>query len=81
MNDQDAKAGGHGGLRKHYVFTQVSRVFDLDGPVSLNCFYLDKDMINGVNVQLRMFRSRNEFTVISKEASANYQVTIQLDAV
>ena len=80
VNDPDAKGGGNEGLRKRYVFTQASRAFDLEGPLYLDCFYLDKYLINGVDVQLRMFRSRNEFVVMSKEAGANYKVTI-LDAV
>ena len=67
VNGPDAKAGGNEGLRKRYVFTQASRTFDFEGPLYLDCFYLDKYLINGVDVQLRMFRSRNEFVVMSKK--------------
>lgn len=57
-----------------------SRTFDLEGPLYVDCFYLDKFLINGVDLQLRLFRSRNEFVLMSKEASPSYKVTI-LDAV
>lgn len=67
-------------LRKRYVFTQKSRTFDLEGPLYLDCFYLDKYLINGVDIQLRLFRSKNEFVLMSKESSPSYKVTI-LDAV
>ena len=45
-NDPDAKTGGNEGLRKRYVFTELSRTFDLEGPLYLDCFYLDKYLIN-----------------------------------
>ncbi|XP_078330796.1 uncharacterized protein F54H12.2-like [Crassostrea virginica] len=79
-NDPDAKTGGNEGFRKRYVFTQLSRTFDLEGPLYLDCFYLDKYLINGVDIQLRMFRSRNEFVIMSKEDSTSYKINI-LDAV
>lgn len=80
LDDPDPAAGRNQGLRGRYVFTQQSRTFDLEGPLYVDCFYLDKYLINGVDLQLRLFRSRNEFVLMSKEASANYKVTI-LDAV
>lgn len=80
MNDPDAAAGTNMSLRKRYVFTQKSRSFDLEGPLYVDCFYLDKYLINGVDIQLRLFRSKPEFVIMSKEASPSYKVTI-LDAV
>jgi hypothetical protein len=62
------------------VYTQLSRTFDLEGPLYLDCFYLDKYLINGVDLQLRLFRSRNEFLLMSSESSPSYKLTI-LDAV
>lgn len=80
LDDADAATGRNQGLRARYVFTQQSRTFDLKGPLYVDCFYLDKFLINGVDLQLRLFRSRNEFVLMSKEASPSYKVTI-LDAV
>lgn len=80
LDDADAATGRNQGLRARYVFTQQSRTFDLEGPLYVDCFYLDKFLINGVDLQLRLFRSRNEFVLMSKEASPSYKVTI-LDAV
>lgn len=80
MNDPDAAAGTNMSLRKRYVFTQKSRTFDLEGPLYVDCFYLDKYLINGVDIQLRLFRSKPEFVIMSKVASPSYKVTI-LDAV
>lgn len=80
IGDPDPAAGTNMSLRKRYVFTQKSRTFDLEGPLYLDCFYLDKYLINGVDIQLRLFRSKNEFVLMSKESSPSYKVTI-LDAV
>ncbi|XP_061170588.1 uncharacterized protein F54H12.2-like [Saccostrea echinata] len=80
VEDANAAGGRNQGLRSRYVFTQLSRTFDLEGPLYLDCFYLDKYLINGVDLQLRLFRSRNEFVVMSAESSPSYKVTI-LDAV
>jgi hypothetical protein len=80
LDDPDAAAGRNQGLQGRNVFTQMSMTFDLEGPLYVDGFYLDKYLINGVDLQLRLFRSRNEFVLMSKEASPNYKVTI-LDAV
>ncbi|XP_061170271.1 uncharacterized protein F54H12.2-like [Saccostrea echinata] len=80
LDDPDAAGGRNQGLRLRYVFTQLSKTFDLEGPLYVDCFYLDKYLMNGVDLQLRLFRSRSEFVLMSKEASPNYKVTI-LDAV
>lgn len=76
IGDPDAAAGTNMSLRKRYVFTQLSRSFDLEGPLYVDSFYLDKYLINGVDIQLRLFRSKNEFVVMNKEFSPSYKVTI-----
>lgn len=80
IDDANATAGKNTGLRSRYVFTQQSRTFDLERPMYLDCFYLDKYLINGVDLQMRLFRSRPEFVMMSTETSPSYKVTI-LDAV
>lgn len=59
LDDPDPALGKNTGLRSRYVFTQESKAFDLEGPLYLDCFCLDKYLINGVDLQLRLFRSRN----------------------
>lgn len=80
LDDPDPALGKNTGLRSRYVFTQESKAFDLEGPLYLDCFCLDKYLINGVDLQLRLFRSRNEFVLMSNGASKTYKVTI-LDAI
>lgn len=80
MGDAYAAAGKNTGLRTRYVLTQQSRTFDLEGPRYLDCFYLDKNLINGVDLQIRLFRSRPEFVMMSTETCPSYKATI-LDAV
>ena len=79
LDDVDP-AGTNQGLRLRYVFTQASRVFDMEGPLYADCFGLDKYLINGVDVQLRLFRTRPEFVLVSDESTPSYKLTI-VDAV
>ena len=80
LDDVDAAGGTNKGLRLRYVFTQSSRVFDMEGPLYADCFGLDKYLINGVDIQLKLFRTRPEFVLVSDEATPSYKLTI-VDAV
>ena len=79
-DDMDTVSGNNTGLRIRYVFTQQSRTFDMEGPLYADCFGLDKYLINGVDVQLRLFRTRPEFVLVSEESTPSYKLTI-VDAV
>lgn len=62
-------------LRKRYILTQKPRAFDLKGPLYEEFFfYLDKFLIKGVDIHFRLFWSKNEFVLMSKEASVTYKV-------
>ena len=80
FDDMDPVQGVNKGLLTSYVFTQQSRAFDLEGPLYADCFQLDKYLINGVDVQLRLFRSRPEFVLVSADSTPDYKLTI-VDAV
>jgi hypothetical protein len=80
LDDGDAYGGINTGIRSRYVFIQLSHTFDLEGLLYMNCFYLDKYLINGLDLQLRLFRFWNEFLLMSGESSPSYKVTV-LDAV
>ncbi|KAK3108945.1 hypothetical protein FSP39_019467 [Pinctada imbricata] len=80
INDPDPAGGTSKSLRSRYAYTKLSREFDMEGPLYVDCFNLKKYLINGVDLQLRLFRTRSEFVLTSKEASPSYKLTI-LDAV
>ena len=80
LDETDVPSGGNPGLLKRYVFTQMSRIFDLEGPLYLDCFGIDSYLINGVNLRLKMFRNRPKFVLMSEELSPDYKVQL-LDVV
>ncbi|KAK3107674.1 hypothetical protein FSP39_019640 [Pinctada imbricata] len=80
ISDADPAGGTNLSLRSRYVYTKESKEFDMEGPLYVDCFNLDKYMINGVDLQLRLFRTRGEFLLVSGESSPSYKLTI-LDAI
>ena len=80
VDDPDPAAGSNGGLAQRYQFTQESRLFDLEGPLYEDIFRLDKYLVNGVDIHLKLFRNRSSFTLVSKEAAPSYKLEL-LDVV
>ncbi|KAK3107250.1 hypothetical protein FSP39_010272 [Pinctada imbricata] len=80
IDESDPVNGTSKALRNRYAYTQESKEFDMEGPLYVDCFDLDKYLINGVDLQLRMFRTRSEFVLVSDETSPSYKLTI-LEAV
>ncbi|XP_061191087.1 uncharacterized protein F54H12.2-like [Saccostrea echinata] len=76
MDDGNANGGTNGGLAQRYTFTQQSRVFDLEGPLYEDIFRLDKYILNGVDINLKLFRNRAPFLVMSAESSPTYKVEL-----
>lgn len=60
MDDANASGGTNGGLAKRYVFTKQSKVFDLEGPLYEDIFRLVKYILNGVDINLKLYRSSDE---------------------
>jgi hypothetical protein len=69
MDDGNAYGGTNGGLAIRYAFTQESRIFDLEGPLYEDIFRIDKYMVNGVDLHLKLFRNPASFVLMSAESS------------
>ena len=78
-DDPDPAAGSNGGLAQRYQFTKESRIFDLEGPLYEDIFRLDKYLVNGIDIHLKLFRNAS-FVVLSKEAALTYKLEL-LDVV
>ena len=76
LNDVDPVAGSNGGLAQRYQFTKDSNIFDLEGPLYEDIFRLEKYMVNGVDIHLKLFRNRASFTLVSKETSLSYKLEL-----
>ncbi|XP_021365775.1 uncharacterized protein F54H12.2-like [Mizuhopecten yessoensis] len=77
MDDPDAATGSNAGLLYRYEYTQKSRIFDIEGPLYEDIFRLDKYLVNGVDLHLKLFRNRAPFIVKSGETSPAYKLEIQ----
>lgn len=80
VEDADPVSGSNGGLAQRYQFTQQSRIFDMEGPLYEDIFLLDKYLINGVDIHLKLFRNKAAFLTLSDEASPSYKLEL-LDVV
>ncbi|XP_061190426.1 uncharacterized protein F54H12.2-like [Saccostrea echinata] len=80
MNDANAYNGGNAGLVLRYGFTQQSKIFELEGNLKEDIFDIDKYLINGVDIYIKLFRSSTPFVIMSAESSAAYKLEL-LDVV
>ena len=76
MDNADAYGGNNSGLNLRYAFTQQSRIFDLEGPLYEDIFRIDKYLVNGVDLHLKLFRNPAAFVLMSKEASPGYKLQL-----
>lgn len=80
LGDANAYNGGNTGLVLRYGYTQQSAVFELEGNLMEDIFDIDKYLINGVDIYIKLFRSSAPFFIMSAESSPAYKLEL-LDVV
>lgn len=80
LGDANAYNGGNTGLVLRYGYTQQSAVFELEGNLMEDIFDIDKYLINGVDIYIKLFRSSAPFVIMSAESSPAYKLEL-LDVV
>lgn len=80
LDDANAYNGGNAGLVLRYGYTQESKVFELEGNLMEDIFDIDKYLINGVDIYIKLFRSSAPFLIMSAQGSPAYKVEL-LDVV
>lgn len=78
--DDDGSTGNNRGLTQRWAYTKQSREFDMSGPIYEDVFRLDKYIINGVDIHIKMYRNPAPFIFMSPTANADYKLQI-LDCV
>ena len=63
------------GLRNRAALTNASNVVELLAPIHSDIFFQEKLMLNGVDIKIRMTRSKDEFCLMRNDALA-YKVNI-----
>ncbi|XP_061191760.1 uncharacterized protein F54H12.2-like [Saccostrea echinata] len=80
LADPNAYNGGNSGLVLRYGYTQQSRVFELEGNLMEDIFDIDKYLINGVDIYIKLFRSSAPFLIMSDATTPAYKLEL-LDVV
>lgn len=65
------------GLQKRYYYTKESMSFDMEGTLMEDLFSLDKFLINGLDVFIKLYRSNPKFSLMSQEADADYKIVLE----
>ncbi|XP_061190297.1 uncharacterized protein F54H12.2-like [Saccostrea echinata] len=80
LGDSNAYNGGNAGLVLRYGYTQESKVFELEGNLMEDIFDIDKYLINGVDIYIKLFRSSAPFVMMSAQSTPAYKLEL-LDVV
>lgn len=80
MDSTSGLTGSNGGLAQRYQYTARSKIFDLESVLLEDLFRIDKYLINGVDLHLKMYRSSSPFLFMSDSENPNYKLNI-LDCV
>ncbi|XP_033728219.1 uncharacterized protein F54H12.2-like [Pecten maximus] len=75
--DETDPDGANSGLFSRNEFTKDSLSVDLIGPLAEDLCRLDRYILNGVNVEIKLYRNRNAFVLMSGESNPNYQIELQ----
>ena len=80
FNDLTSATISNVGLKARYAKTQNSKVFEMMGPIHSDIFAQNNVLLPGVEVRLKLHRSKDAFCLTSKATSADFRVHI-VDAI
>lgn len=65
------------GLKARYNHSKQSKSIEMVGRIHEDIFNLDRNMINGVELRLKLTRSKNEFCLLSPTTAANFKLVLE----
>ncbi|XP_063960304.1 uncharacterized protein F54H12.2-like [Lytechinus pictus] len=65
------------GLKKRHTYIKGSNSFELIGPLHCNLFFQPKHLLNGVDLRVKLIRSKEEFCLMSSANQPSFKVVIQ----
>ena len=71
-DDADANLG----LKARYAFTKSSNTVDMMGPIHSDIFFQERLLLNGVNLRIRLNRTKNAFCLVSSAVNPQFKVII-----
>lgn len=72
--DVSSSNGPNSGLYSLTVFVKQSKPFDLEGPILEDVCRLNRFVLNGVDVNLKLYRQNLAFCLMSEEPNPNYKI-------
>lgn len=77
FDDNDVQNGANTSLYKRSQYFSQSQVCDMIGPLFHDLMGMDRYLLNQVAVNIKMYRSRPEFCLMTKISNPNVQVVIE----
>ena len=74
VNEHSPRTGSNQGLLSRASRFQGSALVDMVGAVFHDLFRMDRYLINQVNVNVKFYRSKPEFCLLSGDATPNYKI-------
>ena len=75
--DATGSADGNLGLFNRYVLTSQSKSVDMEGPLYHDIFQMKRYILNQVDIQVRLYRSKSTFCLMSKSENTEYTVFLE----
>lgn len=76
-DDNDVKNGSNTALYNRSLYFTESQVCDMEGPLLHDLFSLDRFILNSVAINVKLYRSRPEFCLMSNDATPIFEVVIE----
>ena len=64
------------GLKKRHAFTKTSQSVDMMGTLHLDLMFQERLLLGGIDIKLKLNRSKDEFSLMSSTPESNYKVVI-----
>ncbi|KAK3091490.1 hypothetical protein FSP39_020208 [Pinctada imbricata] len=77
VDDPDAAAGSNLGLYLRTKYSNNSQSVDMEGPIFMDICQQERFMINGVQITLKFWPSRENFFLLSSEEGMRYKIRVE----
>jgi hypothetical protein len=76
LDSRDPDTEDNLGLKWRHTITRESTIFDMESSLNEDIFSLKKYLLNSVDLNLRLYRSKPEFYLMSSEEPADFHFEI-----
>ena len=77
LDDNNVSAGQNSGLYERSLFFTSNKSVDLEGPLLSDVFNIERYILNQVAIGVRLFRSKDEFCLMTNELGPDFHLVIE----